>query len=93
MYYENTIVYGDRECLESHRMQSIKYTTEDTYFKITPELENRLDLVSYKFYGTVRFWWVIAIASDIFNPLDVPVGSMVRIPPLSTIYYVKGSGI
>lgn len=62
----------------------------DTYFIVDTDHENRLDLVSYKFYGTPLLWWVIAEASDIFNPLIVPVGTVLRVPVRSTLYGAKG---
>lgn len=90
MYYENRISYNGVSCLESHYMQDIPYSVNDTYYTVTPQMVNRLDRISYKFYDSVNLWWVIALASGITNPLRVPVGTVLRIPPLSTLFYVKG---
>ena len=93
MYYENKILYGNYDCLETHYMQDIPFNVDDVYYKVPHNLENRLDTISYNFYGDVSLWWVIAQASNIKNPLDVPKGTVLRIPPLSTLFYVRGTGL
>lgn len=90
MYYENKISYNGISCLGSHYMQDIPYSVGDTYYTVPPSLENRLDRISLKFYDTVELWWVIALASNIKNPLYVPKNTQLRVPPLSTLFYVKG---
>jgi len=40
----------------------------------------RLDVLSGQFYGTSEFWWVIAAASGIGWGLQVPSGTLIRIP-------------
>ena len=40
----------------------------------------RLDSISGKFYGDGNFWWVIAAASGIGWALQVPPGTLLRIP-------------
>lgn len=83
---DNKINYNNIEVLESHYFTEIPYRETDDYLTVTVDLVNRLDLVSYDYYGTVRFWNIIAQASNIINPLDVPVGTVLRIPKLYTLY-------
>lgn len=53
----------------------------DEIFTVTLPIENRLDKVSYKFYGTPRLWWAIAQVNNLVDPfLDLPVGTQLRIP-------------
>ena len=40
----------------------------------------RLDVLSGQFYGTSEFWWVIAAASGIGWGLQVPAGTLLRVP-------------
>ena len=40
----------------------------------------RLDVLAGQFYGTSEFWWVIAAASGIGWGLQVPAGTLIRIP-------------
>lgn len=42
--------------------------------------EGRLDLISYKYYKTCDYWWVIAIANDIYFPFDFTAGDVLIIP-------------
>jgi len=44
------------------------------------ELGERLDTISAEKYGTPDFWWVIAAASGIGWGLQVPRGTIIRIP-------------
>lgn len=69
---------------------TIPISSGDQYCEVTPEVEGRLDLISHQYYGTPLLWWVIAEASNIFNPLEIPVGTVLRIPPRSTLYNVGG---
>lgn len=65
-------------------------STGDSFFTVTPDVENRLDLISYRFYGTPLYWWAIAYASEIKDPFKVPVGTVLRIPEPSTLYSIEG---
>lgn len=40
----------------------------------------RLDTIAYKAYGDGTLWWVIAAASNIGWWLQVPPGTLIRIP-------------
>jgi hypothetical protein len=48
---------------------------------------NRLDLISWKYYGTPELFWVIMAVNDIVNPFDVAEGTVLRIIPKSFIEY------
>jgi nucleoid-associated protein YgaU len=43
---------------------------------------NRLDILAGQFYGDGRLWWLIAAASDIGWGLQVPVGTIIKVPDL-----------
>ena len=47
-------------------------------------------MISANFYGTPRYWWVIALANYIIDPFEVPVGLQLRIPPLISLYNKGG---
>lgn len=41
----------------------------------------RPDLISYKVYGTVRYWWVVLSFNNIQNPLtDIEIGNILELP-------------
>ena len=52
----------------------------DLFHQVTEADSKRIDLIAYKYYKDVRLWWVIAEANDIINPLELQVGSILRIP-------------
>ena len=63
--------------------QSINYTVH-----ILEEGE-RLDYLSGIYYGDSSFWWVLAAASGIGYALQVPPGTVIRIPTsLSEVFGV-----
>jgi hypothetical protein len=42
---------------------------------------DRLDLISYRYYGNTSLWWVIAIFNtNIYHPLILNVGDTINIP-------------
>ena len=63
----------------------IRESSRDTMFTVEAGYENRLDLVSYRFYGTPYLWWAIAILNHIEDPRILEAGVILRIPPLDNI--------
>ena len=47
---------------------------------------NRLDLISYKYYGTPELLWVIAAINNI-DPLDMKEETIIRILPKEYVEY------
>lgn len=68
----------------------IDTSSDDSYHTVTTEDANRLDMIAVQYYGTARYWWVIALANYLIDPFDVPVGSYLRIPPLISLYNEGG---
>lgn len=50
--------------------------------QIVLQESNRLDILAGQYYGDGKLWWVIAAASDVGWSLQVPVGTIIRIPDL-----------
>lgn len=50
----------------------------------------RLDTLAGSAYGEGRYWWIIAAASDIGWGLQVPPGTVIRIPDLLTVLKLVG---
>ena len=77
---------------ESWSQQAIPISSsDDEYITVTLETENRLDILAYNYYGSPRYWWVIALANYIIDPFDVPAGITLRIPPMLSLY--KSGGV
>jgi hypothetical protein len=50
----------------------------------------RLDTVAGVVYNDARYWWILAAASDIGWGLQVPAGTLVKIPDLSEVAALIG---
>lgn len=50
----------------------------------------RLDHIAGKNYGNSSYWWIIAAASDIGWGLQVPPGTIIRVPDLTQISALVG---
>jgi hypothetical protein len=48
--------------------------------KIVLTATQRLDVLAGKYYGDSQLWWVIAASSGIGWGLQVPAGTVIRIP-------------
>jgi phage tail protein X len=63
-------------------MPSITPSLDDIYIITTPG--DRLDLIAYRYYGNVSYWWIIAQANPESNvgkgTMVVPLGIQLRIP-------------
>jgi hypothetical protein len=45
----------------------------------------RLDTIAGTVYGDSRYWWILAAASDIGWGLQVPPGTIIKVPDLSDV--------
>ena len=50
----------------------------------------RLDHIAGKSYGNSSYWWIIAAASDIGWGLQVPPGTVIRVPDLAQVSALVG---
>lgn len=75
---------------ESWVQKIVDKSSDDEYFTVSENEENRLDIISTMYYNTPRYWWVIALANYIIDPFDIPIGTRLRIPPLISLYNAGG---
>jgi hypothetical protein len=50
----------------------------------------RLDTLAGELYGDAQYWWVLAAASDIGWGLQVPPGTLIRVPVLDDALKLLG---
>lgn len=43
---------------------------------------DRIDNLSYRYYGTPDYWWLILDKNPGVDPLELPIGKQIWIPPL-----------
>lgn len=80
--FSNTPVYELGGVIQFGLMKdAIAPDSTDQQFTVPPDGVERLDLISYDFYGTPELWWVIARLNNLRDPLvGVPVGTQLRVP-------------
>ena len=79
--YSNTKVKRDKSGIRVYKTTyypDIPISDNDQF--IYPRYGERLDLLSYKFYGDVTLWWVIAKANGLKGKVFVPQDTEIRIP-------------
>jgi len=58
-----------------------KIPSENIPFYYVTQDGDRLDILSYKFYGTPNNWWVLAKANNLANgSIGIPIGTRLFIP-------------
>lgn len=68
-------------------ISKFQMTYQPIYYRVSEDDLMRPDMISYKVYGTVKYWWLIMAVNDIFNPLlDLYVGQRLIIPNIVDIY-------
>lgn len=87
LYTDNYIVnFKDgTQSLERRRIQHNNDINDTLY---TVSQGDNLSKIAYKFYKVPRYWFIIADANDIINPLDINIGDIIIIPNLDK-YEVK----
>lgn len=91
--YANSYLLIDSDGNEYYESQDdlvIPERDSDRLHQVEVSEEGRLDLISYRYYNTSHLWWVIAKASDIYNPLEVKEGDILRVPTMDSIYGYRG---
>lgn len=46
---------------------------------------DRIDLIAHRYLGDARLWWVIADYNELFFPLELAIGSVLRIPSVEHV--------
>lgn len=60
--------------------------SSDTLWTVEAGYEYRMDLISYKFYGTAKYDWVLEQLNDIKDPIqDIAIGAKIKLPSQSRI--------
>lgn len=63
----------------------------DKYHEVLKEEENRLDIISNKYYGTPDYYWVIALGNNLIDPFIIKPGEILRIPEFTSLKNWKGA--
>ena len=76
---------------ETFNQTLVNQSDNDIYHIVQTEEENRLDIISKKYYGDAQYFWVIALANDLIDPLVVVRDTVLRIPSMTSLYQWEGA--
>ena len=87
-FFEEVVVYNYKEY--DHLYNSLSRFTMNypvQYYRLTGSDLLRPDLISYKAYNTVKYWWLICFVNKVQDPFsDLTVGKLMTIPNILDIY-------
>ena len=84
------VIANKGKFLNTTKLHIIEKSYQDQY--IISREGDRLDLLSYEFYGDSRYWFILANANNLGKgTLDVPAGKQIRIPPYSIISELRNT--
>jgi hypothetical protein len=46
---------------------------------------DRVDLIAYRYLGRAELWWIICDYNDIFFPLEIAAGTVMRLPSVEQV--------
>lgn len=78
--YDNLKIKFDnnKRVYDSILLPAVVKDVSDIYIAVKET--DRFDLLSFKYYKTVTFWWIIAMANDINGTMFPPTGMIIKIP-------------
>ena len=59
---------------------------DDFHHIVVKDETNRLDLISYRLYGSPEYWWAIALVNQIIDPFIIPEGLVLTIPAIEALH-------
>ena len=86
-YHEHTVEEIKELDFLWHSLSEFKMEYEPAYYRVRLSDLIRPDIISYKCYGVVDFWWIILLINKIDNPFtDLKEGDLLVIPSKLDIY-------
>ena len=46
---------------------------------------DRIDLIAHRYLGDARLWWIVADYNDLFFPLELETGAVLRLPSVERV--------
>lgn len=78
--YATCILYvdGDQEFIGTRQQIDASPRSDDVFHTVVEG--DRIDLIAYRYLGDAKLWWVICDYNDVFYPLDMELGAVLRMP-------------
>jgi hypothetical protein len=81
MAFSDLLDSDDLVFLDTPNLPEFLDADDDKIISLDQRYQGRLDLLSFDFYGTTKYWWVIAYVNGITQvPTEVMVGRVIRLP-------------
>jgi len=55
-------------------------------FEVTSKYGFAPDRISFDYYGTYDFWWLVLMFNGFVHPREVQVGMVIRLPSIKTVF-------
>lgn len=83
--YATCVLYvdGTEEFIGTRPRIDTTSRPDDTFHTVVEG--DRIDLITYRYLGRAELWWIICDYNDIFFPLEVEPGTVLRIPSVEHV--------
>ncbi len=83
--YASCVLYrdGDGESLGTRQRIDATPRYDDRFHTVTEG--ERLDIIAHRYLGDAKLWWIICDYNDLFFPLDLEPGTVLRIPSVEHV--------
>ena len=83
--YASCVLYrdGDTESLGIRQRIDTTPRHDDRFHTVTDG--ERLDALAYSYFGDAKLWWILCDYNDIFFPLELESGVVLRIPSVEHV--------
>jgi hypothetical protein len=80
VYWRNKLTYP------IYKKKKLSFAPSDQHYEITKEVEYKPQLVSFRFYGTVDFWWRIMEMNGMKDVLEFKAGRNIVLPGSNLLF-------
>jgi hypothetical protein len=86
-FYNRNQINGIQENdLAFNKFKDFKFTAPQRFYEVTDSDITRPDLISYKLYKKVNYWWILLKVNGIEDPWnDLEVGQILNVPASNEI--------
>ena len=83
--YASCVLYrdGDGESLGTRQRIDATPRYDDRFHTVTDG--ERLDIIAHRYLGDAKLWWIICDYNDLFLPLELEPGTVLRIPSVENV--------
>ena len=83
--YATCVLYvdGSEEFIGTRQRIDTTPQPDDVFYTVVEG--DRIDLIAYRCLGRADLWWIVCDYNDIFFPLDLVPGTVLRLPSIEQI--------